>query len=136
MIADATSAQHSESPRGFVNLGVKGGVNMYNVHNDNNTQFDQITGYYFGLFGHIHLKALLLSSLYLNPNSANQKFSCRHFFLIMKQSARTKGQSGSSEKALKSFYARQLKKTPQITPSTILSLLPTLKKSVKFNNKL
>ncbi len=57
MIAGVATAQHSDSPKGFVNLGVKGGLNMYNVHNSDNVQFDQITGYYFGLFGHIHLNS-------------------------------------------------------------------------------
>ena len=51
------SAQHGNSPAGFVNLGIKGGLNLYNVHNDNNTEYDQITGYSFGLLGHIHLNS-------------------------------------------------------------------------------
>jgi len=51
------SAQHGNSPRGQVNLGIKAGINIYNVKNDNNTKYDQIKGYNFGLFGHIHLNS-------------------------------------------------------------------------------
>jgi hypothetical protein len=57
LITCIASAQHGNSPIGHVNLGIKGGINMYNVHNDNNTKYDQITGYYFGLLGHIHLSS-------------------------------------------------------------------------------
>ncbi len=55
LITGAASAQHGNSPAGFVNLGIKGGINMYNIYNDNNTKYDQITGYYLGLLGHIHI---------------------------------------------------------------------------------
>lgn len=48
------SAQHSSSPRGHVNLGVKGGVNVYNY---NNTKYDQLSGFHVGLLGHIHLNS-------------------------------------------------------------------------------
>jgi hypothetical protein len=48
------SAQHGNSPAGHVNIGIKGGVNVYNVHNNNNTQYDPRIGYHFGLLGHIH----------------------------------------------------------------------------------
>ncbi len=41
------SAQIINSPKGHVNLGIKGEINMYNVHNDNNVTYDQVTGYYF-----------------------------------------------------------------------------------------
>ena len=57
MITGVVSAQHGNSPAGHVNLGVKGGMNLYNIHNDDNTNYDQITGYYFGLLGHIHLNS-------------------------------------------------------------------------------
>jgi hypothetical protein len=55
MITGVVSAQHGNSPSGHVNLGVKGGLNFYNIHNDDNTSYDQITGYNFGLLGHIHI---------------------------------------------------------------------------------
>ena len=55
LITGVASAQHVNAPAGHVSLGIKGGVNMYNVHNDDNTKYDQRTGYHFGLLGHIHL---------------------------------------------------------------------------------
>jgi len=55
LITGVASAQHVNAPAGHVSLGIKGGVNMYNVHNDDNTKYDQKTGYHFGLLGHIHL---------------------------------------------------------------------------------
>ena len=54
LIMGVASAQHGNAPAGHVTLGVKGGLNMYNIHNENNTSYDQRTGYYFGLLGHIH----------------------------------------------------------------------------------
>jgi hypothetical protein len=57
LISCVATAQHGNSPRGHVNLGIKGGINLYNVYNDDNTNYDQITGYYFGLLGHIHLSS-------------------------------------------------------------------------------
>jgi hypothetical protein len=52
MITFNINAQHSSSPRGFINLGIKGGVNMYNY---DNFGYDQLSGFHFGLLGHIHL---------------------------------------------------------------------------------
>ena len=54
LITGIASAQHGNTPAGHVNIGIKGGVNLYNVHNDNNTKYDPRTGYHFGLLGHIH----------------------------------------------------------------------------------
>jgi hypothetical protein len=54
LITSAAIAQHTGSPKGHVNLGFKGGVNLYKINNDNNTKFDKVTGYHFGLLGHIH----------------------------------------------------------------------------------
>jgi hypothetical protein len=54
LITGVVSAQHGNAPAGQVNLGIKGGVNMYNVHNEDNTKYDQRIGYNFGLLGHIH----------------------------------------------------------------------------------
>ena len=48
------SAQHNYSPVGHVNIGIKGGLNVYEVHDDDNNQFDPRVGYNFGLLGHIH----------------------------------------------------------------------------------
>ncbi|MDF1570902.1 MAG: porin family protein [Bacteroidales bacterium] len=55
MITSVASAQHSSSPRGLVNLGIKAGVNMYKISSDGNTVYDQMTGFHLGLLGHIHL---------------------------------------------------------------------------------
>ena len=55
LITSAASAQHSGSPRGKVNLGIKAGINMYKISSDDNTEYDQITGFHLGLIGHIHL---------------------------------------------------------------------------------
>ena len=57
LISCVASAQHGNSLPGHVNLGIKGGINLYNVYNDDNTNYDQMTGYYFGLLGHIHLSS-------------------------------------------------------------------------------
>jgi hypothetical protein len=51
------SAQHGNSPAGHVNIGIKGGANVYNVHNDNNTKYDPRIGFNLGLLGHIHLNS-------------------------------------------------------------------------------
>ncbi len=43
-----SNAQH-------VNLGIKGGLNVYNIKNDNGAKYDSKTGVHLGLLGHIHL---------------------------------------------------------------------------------
>lgn len=48
LLTDAAKAQHA-------NIGIKGGLNIYNVHNDNNTKYDTKLGFNAGLLGHIHL---------------------------------------------------------------------------------
>lgn len=55
LIASAASAQHSSSPRGKINLGIKAGINMYKISSNDNTVYDQMTGFHLGLLGHIHL---------------------------------------------------------------------------------
>ncbi|MEO5581901.1 MAG: porin family protein [Saprospiraceae bacterium] len=37
------------------NLGIKGGLNFYNIHNNNSVKYDPITGIHLGLLGHIHM---------------------------------------------------------------------------------
>jgi len=54
LITGVASAQHGNAPAGHVSLGIKGGVNVYNVHNDNDTKYDSKAGFHFGLLGHIH----------------------------------------------------------------------------------
>ena len=48
LIAGAASAQH-------VNVGIKGGLNLYTINNDNNSNYDTKAGFHAGLIGHIHL---------------------------------------------------------------------------------
>lgn len=38
-----------------INLGLKGGLNVYNINNDNNSEYDSKVGFHAGLIGHIHL---------------------------------------------------------------------------------
>jgi hypothetical protein len=57
LITGIASAQHGNAPAGHVSLGIKGGVNVYNVHNDDNTKYDPRTGIHFGLLGHIHFNS-------------------------------------------------------------------------------
>jgi hypothetical protein len=44
----AATAQH-------INVGIKGGVNLYNVYNSNDVEYDMNIGFHIGLLGHIHL---------------------------------------------------------------------------------
>ena len=48
VITGSASAQN-------VNIGIKGGLNLYNIKNDNNFEADQKVGFNLGLLGHIHL---------------------------------------------------------------------------------
>lgn len=54
LFGGVASAQHSSSPSGHVTFGIKGGVDFYNIQNDNSTTYSQRTGYHFGMLGHIH----------------------------------------------------------------------------------
>jgi hypothetical protein len=46
--AGSVSAQHA-------NFGIKGGLNVYTINNDNDANFDSKAGFYLGLLSHIHL---------------------------------------------------------------------------------
>jgi len=46
-----TTAVHAQD----INIGVKGGLNVYNINNDNNSEYDSKLGFHLGLIGHIHL---------------------------------------------------------------------------------
>lgn len=48
IISSAVQAQH-------VNVGLKGGLNLYTILGDNSSSYDPIPGYHVGLLGHIHL---------------------------------------------------------------------------------
>jgi hypothetical protein len=58
LITGIAMAQHGNTPPGFINIGIKGGVNAYNIHNDNNIKYDTKIGYHFGLLGHIHINQM------------------------------------------------------------------------------
>lgn len=42
-----------------VNLGVKGGLNLYTIHNDNGSKYDTKASLHIGLLAHIHLEKQL-----------------------------------------------------------------------------
>ncbi|MBZ0246821.1 MAG: PorT family protein [Cyclobacteriaceae bacterium] len=48
VMVGTASAQH-------VNFGVKGGLNLYNIENDNDTKYDAKTGFHMGMLLHIHV---------------------------------------------------------------------------------
>ncbi len=48
LMVGTASAQHP-------NFGVKGGLNLYNVQNDNNVKYDSKTGFHVGMMLHIHM---------------------------------------------------------------------------------
>lgn len=55
LITGVASAQHGNAPVGHISLGIKGGVNLYNIHHDNSTTDDSKLGFNVGLLGHIHV---------------------------------------------------------------------------------
>ena len=55
LITGAVSAQNINSPKGHINIGIKGGANFYNINNDNNITYDSKIGFNLGLLGHIHV---------------------------------------------------------------------------------
>ncbi len=38
-----------------INIGIKGGLNIYNINNSNGAKYDNLLGFNLGLIGHIHL---------------------------------------------------------------------------------
>ncbi len=38
-----------------VNVGIKGGLNVYNIHTNSSSKYDPKAGFHLGLLGHIHL---------------------------------------------------------------------------------
>jgi Outer membrane protein beta-barrel domain len=48
VLATTVSAQH-------VNIGIKAGLNLYNIKNSNDVKYDMKPGLHAGLFGHIHV---------------------------------------------------------------------------------
>jgi hypothetical protein len=68
LITVTATAQH-------VNFGIKGGVNLYNIHNDNNAGLDNSIGLHLGLLAHIHMaqKFALQPELVFSMQGANYK---------------------------------------------------------------
>ena len=58
LFTGVATAQHGNTPAGFINIGIKGGLNLYNIQNDNDVKYDPRLGYHFGLLGHIHLNEM------------------------------------------------------------------------------
>ncbi|MBL7870961.1 MAG: PorT family protein [Cyclobacteriaceae bacterium] len=48
LIVGTVRAQHA-------NFGVKGGLNLYNIENDNNAKYDTKTAFHLGMLLHIHM---------------------------------------------------------------------------------
>ncbi|MBC7886348.1 MAG: PorT family protein [Ferruginibacter sp.] len=52
LVTGTVTAQHSAQK---VNIGIKGGLNLYNINNENGFKYDVKPGFNIGLLGHIHL---------------------------------------------------------------------------------
>jgi hypothetical protein len=52
LIAGTVNAQHSAQK---FTIGIKGGLNAYNINNDNGTDYKSRVGFHAGLLGHLHL---------------------------------------------------------------------------------
>ncbi|MGG9970885.1 porin family protein [Ferruginibacter sp. SUN002] len=52
LMTGQANAQH-------VNIGIKGGLNLYNINNSNGLKYDMKAGAHIGLMGHIHLNKML-----------------------------------------------------------------------------
>ncbi len=68
LFATTTQAQH-------VNLGIKGGLNVYNINNDNGAKYDSKIGFNVGLLGHIHLAKQLALQPELVYSAQGAKFT-------------------------------------------------------------
>jgi hypothetical protein len=64
----SATAQH-------VNIGIKGGVNVYNINNDNNVNYDSKIGFNVGFLGHIHLAKQLAFQPELVYSAQGAKFT-------------------------------------------------------------
>jgi len=74
MITGAASAQHGNAPEGHVSLGIKGGVNLYNIHNDNSATYDSKLGFNVGLLGHIHVASHFAIQPEINFSTQGAKY--------------------------------------------------------------
>jgi len=55
LITGVASAQNINAPAGHVSIGIKGGANLYNIHNDISGSNDPKLGFNLGILGHIHV---------------------------------------------------------------------------------
>lgn len=51
----STVVAQQVSKEKFINIGIKGGLNVFNINNNNNVNYDSKLGVHAGLIGHIHL---------------------------------------------------------------------------------
>ncbi len=58
-----------------VNIGIKGGLNVYNINNNNGGKFDNLLGFNLGLIGHIHLAKQLALQPELVYSAQGAKFT-------------------------------------------------------------
>ncbi len=58
-----------------VNFGIKGGLNVYNIHNSNSINYDPVVGFHAGVLAHIHLtkRFALQPETFYSTNGANYK---------------------------------------------------------------
>lgn len=56
LITATASAQHGDTPEGYMNFGIKGGLNVYNINNVDNTGYDSRVGAHIGVLGHVHVQ--------------------------------------------------------------------------------
>lgn len=58
-----------------VNIGIKGGLNIYNINNSNGVKYDNLLGFNLGLIGHIHLAKQLALQPELVYSAQGAKFT-------------------------------------------------------------
>ncbi len=58
-----------------VKFGIKGGLNVYDIHNSNGTNYDPVVGFHIGGLAHIHLtkRFALQPETFFSANGANYK---------------------------------------------------------------
>ena len=57
------------------NIGIKGGLNIYNINNNYGAKYDNLVGFNFGLIGHIHLAKQLALQPELVYSAQGAKFT-------------------------------------------------------------
>jgi len=56
LITGIANAQHGDAPDGHMNFGIKGGLNVYTINNEDNNGYDSRVGFHLGVLGHVHVK--------------------------------------------------------------------------------